>query len=83
MQKIRSWVCKKNIFKINHRSVCFGHDKLHPEGAFVAVPYNHRWFWIDNKDLPSKQVFSFLMFTFTLVETRNTEGKPLVTTPVR
>jgi hypothetical protein len=74
---------KKNIFKINHRSGYFGPDKLHPEGAFVAVPYNRRWFWIDNKDLPSKQVFSFLMFTFTLVETRNTEGKPLITIPVR
>ena len=57
--------------------------ELHPEDAFVAVPYNHHWFWIDNKDLHSKQVFSFLMFTFTLVETGNTEGKPLVTVPVR
>ena len=54
-----------------------------PEDAFVAVPYNKHWFWIDNKDLPSKQIFSFLMFVFTLVETGGKEGAPVVTIPAR
>ena len=36
--------------------------------AFVAVPYHGYWFWIDDRDLPSKRMFSFLMFVFTLVE---------------
>jgi hypothetical protein len=54
-----------------------------PDDAFVAVPYNKHWFWIDNKDLPSKQIFSFLMFVFTLVETGGKEGAPVVTIPAR
>ena len=39
-----------------------------PADAFVAVPYRNYWFWIDDRDLPSKRIFSFLMFMFTLVE---------------
>jgi hypothetical protein len=54
-----------------------------PDDAFVTVPYQNNWFWIDNKDLFSKQVFSFLMFSFALVETGGKEGTPIVTIPVR
>lgn len=49
--------------------------------AFVAVPYRDYWFWIDDRDLPSKRMFSFLMFIFTLVETGGKEGAPIVTIP--
>lgn len=54
-----------------------------PDDAFVTVPYRNHWFWIDDKDLPSKQIFSFLMFVFTLVETGGKEGAPVVTVPAR
>jgi hypothetical protein len=54
-----------------------------PDDAFVTVPYYKHWFWIDDKDLPSKQMFSFLMFVFTLVETGGKEGAPVVTVPAR
>jgi hypothetical protein len=37
-----------------------------PADAFIAVPYHDYWFWIDDRDLPSKRMFSFLMFIFTL-----------------
>jgi hypothetical protein len=49
--------------------------------SFVAVPYHGYWFWIDDRDLPSKRMFSFLMFIFTLVETGGKEGAPIVTIP--
>lgn len=49
--------------------------------AFVAVPYHGYWFWIDDRDLPSKRMFSFIMFIFTLVETGGKEGAPIVTIP--
>jgi hypothetical protein len=54
-----------------------------PDDAFVAIPYQNKWFWIDNKDFSSKQIFSFLMFSFTLVETSGKDGMPIVTVPVR
>ncbi|MEN6485975.1 MAG: hypothetical protein ABFD98_13950 [Syntrophobacteraceae bacterium] len=52
-----------------------------PADAFVAVAYHDYWFWIDDRDLPSKRMFTFLMFVFTLVETGGKEGAPIVTIP--
>jgi hypothetical protein len=54
-----------------------------PSDAYVSVPYQDYWFWIDNKDLPSKQIFSSLMFVLTLAETGNKAGTPVVTIPTR
>jgi hypothetical protein len=54
-----------------------------PEDVFVAVPYCNHWFWIDNKDLGSKGIFSFLMFIMNLVDTGVREGAPVVTIPTR
>jgi len=50
-----------------------------PGDAFVAVPYESHWFWIDNRDLKSKGIFSFMMFLFSLTETGGKEGAPVVT----
>jgi hypothetical protein len=52
-----------------------------PSDAFVTVPYHGYWFWIDDRDLRSKSMFSFIMFVFTLVETGGKEGTPIVTIP--
>ena len=52
-----------------------------PVDAFVSVPYRDYWFYIDDRDLPSKRAFSFLMFVFTLVETGGKGGGPVVTIP--
>ena len=54
-----------------------------PADAYVSVPYQDYWFWIDNKDLPSKQIFSSLMFVLTLAETGGKAGAPVVTIPTR
>jgi hypothetical protein len=53
-----------------------------PDDAFTAVPFRNHWFWIDGKDVSSKNIFSFLMFIFTLTETGSKEGVPIVTIPV-
>ncbi len=50
-----------------------------PDNAFVAVPYQSYWFWIDNRDINSKGLFSFLMFLSSLTETGSKEGAPIVT----
>jgi hypothetical protein len=52
-----------------------------PEDAFVAVPYRNFYFWIDDRDLMSKKLFSFLMFVFTLLETGEKGQAPIVTVP--
>jgi len=54
-----------------------------PQDAFAAVPYRDHWFWIDDRNLPSKRLFSFLMFAFTLVETGEARAAPMLSLPVR
>jgi hypothetical protein len=52
-----------------------------PGDAFVSVSYRDSYFWIDDRDLMSKKIFSFLMFVFTLVETGEKGAAPIVTIP--
>jgi hypothetical protein len=52
-----------------------------PTNAFVAVPYNDHWFWIDRRDLKSKRVFSFMMLLFTLADSGEASPQPVVTIP--
>lgn len=52
-----------------------------PVDVFVSIPYRDSYFWIDDRDLMSKKIFSFLMFVFTLVETGQKGAVPVVTIP--
>jgi hypothetical protein len=52
-----------------------------PEDALVAVPYRDTWFWIDDTDIASKRMFSFMMMLFSLTETGDKSGAPIVTVP--
>jgi hypothetical protein len=55
-----------------------------PADAFAATRYRERWFWIDDTDMRSKGIFSFLMFMFALTETGETLSRaPVVTVPAR
>jgi hypothetical protein len=53
----------------------------HPEDALVSIRYRNNWFWIDDTDLASKRMFSFLMMLFSLTETGDKSGAPIVTVP--
>jgi hypothetical protein len=55
--------------------------KTNPPNAFVAVPYQDHWFWIDRRDLKSKRVFTFMMMMFSLAETGESQPMPLITIP--
>jgi hypothetical protein len=58
------------------------HSSRHkPDDAFAAVPYGRDWYWIDNEDFPSKKLFSFIMFLFSLVEPQEKPGAPIITIP--
>ncbi len=51
-----------------------------PQDSYVSVRHRGYHFWIDDRDLRSKQMFSFVMLLFTLVEPKTTLA-PLVTIP--
>ena len=58
------------------------HSSPHkPDDAFAAVPYRQDWYWIDDKDFASKRLFSFIMFLFTLTDSGDKQGAPIVTIP--
>jgi len=49
--------------------------------AYVSVRYRDRWFWIDDRDVCSKMVFSFLMLAFSLTETGSAQAPPSSPSP--
>jgi hypothetical protein len=52
-----------------------------PGDAFISVRYRNVYFWIDDRDLMSKGIFSFLMFISNLIETGEKGVTPIVTIP--
>jgi len=58
-----------------------GKDK--PAGAYAAVHYRNRWFWIDDGDWKTKRALTAIMFFFTLGETGGNENLPLITIPAQ
>jgi hypothetical protein len=47
--------------------------------AFLSVPYRDHWFWIDDRDLDTKRTFALLMLLFSLADTGEKKGLPLIT----
>jgi hypothetical protein len=54
-----------------------------PADAYAAVRYKGYGYWIDDNDVPSKTIFTFLMILFSLAETGQTTAAPVVTVPSR
>jgi hypothetical protein len=52
-----------------------------PGDALISVRYRNVYFWIDDRDLMSKSIFSFLLFVSTLIETGEKGTTPIVTIP--
>jgi hypothetical protein len=52
-----------------------------PANTYAAVRYRDTWYWIDDGDLASKRIFSFLMIFFSLAETGVTPQAPVLTIP--
>ena len=52
-----------------------------PGDAFVAIPYRGHWFWVEDRDHPSKGMFSFLLILMSLADVDPGKGIPLITIP--
>jgi hypothetical protein len=46
---------------------------------FVQVKYRGYWYWVDDRDVLSKRIFTFLTVLFTLSETGEKIQKPILT----
>lgn len=52
-----------------------------PGDEFVAVPYRDQWFWVEDRDYPSKQILSFLLILLSLTDVDPGKGSPIITIP--
>ncbi|MEY2696607.1 MAG: hypothetical protein RL333_745 [Pseudomonadota bacterium] len=52
-----------------------------PHEAFIKIKYRNQWFWIDDRDIASKRMLSFIMLIFSLVETDEKAASPVLTIP--
>ena len=55
--------------------------KEKPSDAFVSILYRDKWFWIEDTDFKSKQVFSGLLMIISLMEADRGAGQPVITVP--
>ncbi len=54
-----------------------------PEDAAVSVQYRDRYFYVSDRDLPSKRLLSFIMILFSLADRSEEAAKPLLTIPTQ
>jgi hypothetical protein len=57
--------------------------KMKPMDAFAAINFHGHWFWVDDRDLATKRVFSFLMLAFTLMDDKVGSPPLQLTIPVQ
>ena len=59
--------------------ICIRSGKEKPADAFVSISYRDKWFWIEDTDFKSKQIFSSLMMLLSLLESDKGAAQPVLT----
>lgn len=54
-----------------------------PEDAFTSVRFRDRWFWVDDNDLATKRLFSFILMAFTLTDESRHDSAVQLTVPTQ
>ena len=54
-----------------------------PEDAFVTVRYRDRYYYVNDRDLSSKRLLSFIMILFSLADRSEDAAKPVITIPAQ
>jgi hypothetical protein len=52
-----------------------------PKQSFARIRYQNHWYWIENDDLRSKQVFTLMLFLTTMTNTTAAKNAPVLTIP--
>ncbi len=65
----------------NPRVIQVHSGKTRPSAAFVAVPYEDRWFWIEREDLMSKTTLSAVTMLFSFLDNSGKQTAPVLTIP--
>jgi hypothetical protein len=64
-----------------NRLITIHNDINEPNNVYVKVKYNEYWYWIERTDYYSKEVFSYLMLLFSIMETGKFDAAPIITIP--
>jgi hypothetical protein len=54
-----------------------------PKQSFAQVKYKDYWYWIENSDMPSKRVFTLMLFITTLTNQAGGQKAPVLTIPTQ
>jgi hypothetical protein len=66
-----------------HSTLKVLNSKSYPKDAYVAIKYRDTWFYVDDRDALSKQLFGFMTILFSLQSSNQKTMEPLITIPAR
>jgi hypothetical protein len=78
-----SGICATSTVNPDNVSFVILSSSEEPQDSAVKVFYRDHWYYISDSDLESKRIFGFMMLLFSLTESGETIGLPLVTIPAQ
>lgn len=58
-------------------------SRQEPEDAFTKIKYRDQWFFVEDSDLNTKRVFSFIMLAFTMMDKEDHNSSLQLTIPTQ